>query len=325
MGSNASEVALDLFPYLKVYKDGTLERIAGVEVVPPGLDPETNVLSKDIVIIPETGVSARIYRPNLASKDQKLPLVVYFHGGAFCVASPAFPNYHTSLNKLVAEANIIALSVDYRLVPEHPLLTAYEDSWAALQWTAPHKEEDDNHEAWIKDYVDLDQVFLVGDSAGANIAHHLALRIKESDLGQNLKILGIGMIHPYFWGTNPIGSEFTDRFRKELVDKWWLYVCPSDKGCDDPLINPFVDGSPDLAGLACDRILIIVAEKDILKDRGRFYYDKLVKSGWKGKAEIMETEGEDHVFHIFNPDSAKAKSLVKRLASFLNQGKAPVE
>ncbi|XVF39969.1 hypothetical protein PTKIN_Ptkin01aG0075600 [Pterospermum kingtungense] len=322
--SNASEVALDLFPYLKVYKDGTVERIAGVEVVSPGLDPETNVLSKDIPIIPETGVSARIYRPNLATKDQKLPLVLYFHGGAFCIASPAFPNYHTCLNKLVAEANIIALSVDYRLVPEHPLPTAYEDSWAALQWVASHKEEDgDVCESWIKEYTDLDRVFLAGDSAGANIAHHLALRIKESDLGQKLKILGIGMIHPYFWGTSPIGSEATDKLRKELVDKWWLYVCPSDKGCDDPLINPFVDGSPDLAGLACDTILIIVAEKDILKDRGRLYYDKLLKSEWKGKAQIMETEGEDHIFHIFNPDTDKAKSLIKRLASFINQGKAP--
>ncbi|XVE94862.1 hypothetical protein REPUB_Repub02eG0046200 [Reevesia pubescens] len=301
MGSNDSDVALDVFPYLKVYKDGTIERIAGVEVVSPGLDPETNVLSRDIVIIPETGVSARIYRPNLVNKDQKLPLVVYFHGGAFCVASPAFPNYHTNLNKLVAEADIIAVSVDYRLVPEHPLPTAYEDSWASLEWVASHKEENGNHEAWIKDYVDLDQVFLVGDSSGANIAHHLALKIKDSDLGQKLKILGIGMIHPYFWGTNPIGAEVTDGFRKQLVDSWWLYVCPSDKG-----------------------ILLIVAEKDILKDRGRFYYDKLVKSGWKGKAEIMETEGEDHVFHIFNPDCDKAKGLIKRLASFLNLGKAPV-
>ncbi|KAB2040760.1 hypothetical protein ES319_D02G105200v1 [Gossypium barbadense] len=321
MGSDTSEVALDLFPYLKVYKDGTLERIAGVEVVPPGLDPQTNVLSKDILVVPQTGVSARIYRPNFVIKDQKLPFVVYFHGGAFCVASPAFPNYHNSLNKLVAEANIVALSVDYRLVPEHPLPTAYQDSWAALQWVASHKEEDGHHhEGWIKDYVDLDQVFLVGDSAGANIAHHLAFRIKESDLGQSFKILGIGMIHPYFWGTNPIGSETADGLRKELVDKWWLYVCPSDKGCDDPFINPFVDGSPDLAGLACHGILVIVAEKDILRDRGRFYYDKLVKSGRRGKAEIMENEGEDHVFHIFNPDCDKAKSLMKRLAAFLNQG-----
>ncbi|KAE8716318.1 putative carboxylesterase 2 [Hibiscus syriacus] len=322
MGSNDSELVVDLFPWLKEYKDGTIERTAGFEVVPPGLDPETNVISKDIVIIPESDVSARIYRPNFVPNDQKLPLAVYYHGGAFCVASPASPNYHTSLNKLVAEANVVVVSVGYRLAPEHPLPTAYEDSWAALQWVVSHKEEEDgNNETWIKDYVDLDQVYLVGDSAGANIAHHLALRIKDSDLSQKLKIVGIGMIHSYFWGTDPIGSEVTDRVRKELVDKWWLYVCPSDKGCDDPLINPFADGSPDLAGLACHRVLVIVAEKDILKDRGRFYYDKLVKSEWKGKAEIMETEGEDHVFYIFNPESDKAKSLFKRLAAFLNQGK----
>ncbi|KAK8489375.1 hypothetical protein V6N11_082705 [Hibiscus sabdariffa] len=317
-----SEIVLDLFPWLKVYRDGTIERTAGVEVVPPGLDPQTHVFSKDILIAPETHVSARIYRPNFLTKHPKLPLVVYLHGGAFCVASPANPNYHTSLNKLVAEADVIVLSVGYRLAPEYPLPTAYQDSWAALQWVASHKEEDGNNETWIKDFVDLDRVYLVGDSAGANIAHHLALRIKDSDPGLNLKILGIGMIHPYFWGTNPIGSEFTDGIRKELVDKWWLYVCPSDKGCDDPLINPFVDGSPDLAGLGCDRVLVIVAEKDILKDRGRFYYDKLVKSEWKGKAEIMENEGEDHVFHIFSPESDKAKSLFKRLAAFLNQGMA---
>ncbi|KAK8551937.1 hypothetical protein V6N13_120366 [Hibiscus sabdariffa] len=322
---DSKEVALDLFPYLKVYKDGTLERVAGVEVVPPGLDPETDVLSKDIVIVPETGVSARIYRPNMATEGQKLPLVLYFHGGAFCVASPAFPNYHNCLNKLVAEANVVVVSVAYRLVPEHPLPSAYEDSWAALQWVASHKDKQGNQESWIKDYAEFENVFLAGDSAGANIAHHLALRIKESGLGHKLKILGIGMIHPYFWGSSPIGSELNDRMRKELVDKWWLYVCPSDKGCDDPLINPFVDGSPGLAGLACDGILVIVAEKDILKDRGVLYYDEVVKSGWKGKAEIMETKGEDHVFHIFNPDCDKAKSLIKRLASFLNQGKAPAE
>ncbi|KAG8499041.1 hypothetical protein CXB51_005469 [Gossypium anomalum] len=278
MGSDTSEVTLDLFPYLKVYKDGTLERIAGVEVV-PGLDLQTNILSKDILIVPQTSVSARIYLPNFVIKDQKIPFVMYFHGGAFCVASPAFPNYHNSLNKLVAEANIVALSVSYRLVPEHSLPTAYQDSWPALQWVASHEEEDGHHhEGWIKDYVDLDQVFLVSDSAGANIAHHLSLRSRN---------------------------------------RIWI---SGGKGCDDPFINPFVDGSPDLVGLACHGILVIVAKKDILRDRGRFYYDKLVKSGWRRKAEILQNEGEDHVFHIFNPNCDKAKSLMKCLATFLNQG-----
>ncbi|XP_040950483.1 probable carboxylesterase 2 [Gossypium hirsutum] len=169
---------------------------------------------------------------------------------------------------------------------------------------------------WVAE--ELPVVFKDSSDAGANIALHLAFRIKKSNLGQSFMILGIGMIHPYFWKTNPIGSETVDRLRKELVDKWWLYVCPSDKECDDPFINMFVDRSSNLVGLACHRILVTIADKDILKDIWRFYYDKLVKSGWRGKAEIMENEGEDHVFHIFNPDCDKAKSLMKRLAAFLN-------
>ncbi|GLT46996.1 hypothetical protein SLA2020_207190 [Shorea laevis] len=318
MESETPEVSIDVFPYLRVYKDGTLERIAGTEVVPAGLDSETDVLSKDIVIAPETGLSARVYIPNSVQKEQKLPLVVYFHGGAFCIATVAEPKYHTSLNMLVAEANVVVLSVDYRLAPEHPLPVAYEDSWASLQWVASRIVGDnDGKEDWLKNYVDFEQVFLAGDSAGANIAHHLALKIKDSDLG--LKIQGIGMIHPYFWGTNPIGSEITDLFRKGLVDNWWLFVCPSDKGCDDLLINPFVDGAPDLAGLACDRVLVIVAEKDILKDRGKLYYEKLARSNWPGTVELMVTEGEDHVFHIFEPNSVKSKGMINRLASFFNK------
>ena len=56
---------------------------------------------------------------------------------------------------------------------------------------------------------------------------------------------------------------------------------------------------------------LVVAEKDILKERGKLYYKKLVKSGWLGTEEIVETEGEDHVFHIFDPNCDNAKSLFK--------------
>lgn len=327
MDQSNREVSLDVFPYIRVYKDGTFERLAGTQVVPASFDPQTGVLSKDIVIIPETNVSARLYRPNNIIKvDQKIPLVVYFHGGAFCISSVSDPVYHNSINMLVAEANIIVVSVDYRRAPEHPLPAAYEDAWLALRWVASHSEQgvdqvQDHQEAWLKNHVDFERVFLAGDSAGANISHHMALRLKESNPTPKLKIVGIALINPYFWGQEPIGSEAEDPVRKAMVDKWWMYVCPSEKGNDDPLINPFAEGnsSRTLAGLRCEKVLVILSEKDILRDRGRLYYDNLVKSSWKGEAEIMETEAEDHVFHIFNPHSEKAKSLIKRLASFINQ------
>lgn len=96
-------------------------------------------------------------------------------------------------------------------------------------------------------------------------------------------------------------------------------MCPSEKGGDDRLINPFINGSPNLEGLACGKVLVLVVGEDILRDRGRLYYDELVKSNRAGSKELIETEGEDHVFHVFNPNEEKAKTLIKDLGSFINQ------
>ncbi|RXH90601.1 hypothetical protein DVH24_035365 [Malus domestica] len=74
-GYNPSpEVLLEVFPYLRVLKDGTIDRLAGTQVAHPGLDPETRVLSKDIVILPQTGVSAGLFRPITTKPGTKLPI-----------------------------------------------------------------------------------------------------------------------------------------------------------------------------------------------------------------------------------------------------------
>ncbi|XP_027353762.1 probable carboxylesterase 2 [Abrus precatorius] len=317
------EISLEVPPYLRVYKDGTIERIAGKQVAPAGIDSDTNVVSKDILVVPERGVTARLYLPNSTAKTTKLPLLLYFHGGAFCISSASDPLYHNSLNKIVAEANVVALSINYRLAPEHPLPTAYDDSWAAIQWVASHaagQHEEDN-ENWLRDNVDYDRVFLSGDSAGANIGHYMALRLHalNSCHTKDFKVPGLIMVNPYFWGKEPIGVEISNTESKKMVDLWWDFVCPSDKGCDDPLINPFVEEAPSFEGMGCNKVLVIIAEKDILKERGKLYHKKLVNSDWKGTAEFYETLGEDHVFHIFNPNCDKAKSLFKRIASFINE------
>ncbi|CAI0558402.1 unnamed protein product [Linum tenue] len=297
----AKEVARDVFPFLRVYKDGTIQRLVATESLPPGLDSETNVVSKDVVIFPETGVSARLYLPNEPISRKKLPLVVYYHGGGFFAASTASREYHSALNRIVAASNVILASVDYRLAPENPIPVPYADAFAALEWIAG---AGGRSEPWLRDHADLDRVYLAGDSCGANMSHHFALKLSGS--GRALRIRGVAMIHPYFWGKDPIGA--------------WLFVCPSEKGCDDPLINPFVEegNGSGLQKLGCERVIVVVAGDDILKDRGRLYYEKLVGSGWKGKAEYLETEGKDHVFHIIQPDCEEAKIVFKRLGAFFN-------
>jgi len=314
MASNPSEVAMDLSPFLKIFKDGTIERVTGNDVVPPSLDPATNVVSKDVVISKDDDVSARIFVPQLSDQSQKLPLLVYFHGGGFCIETPYSPPYHKFLNTVVSKAHIVAVSVHYRRAPEHPVPIPHQDSWTALQWVATHLNGNGPEES-LNRHADFGKVFFAGDSAGANIAHHMALRVGIHGLpGINLQ--GIVLIHPYFWGVERVGSETQKPDHVSMVENLWRFTCPTSSGSDDPLLNPAKD--PNLGKLAAKRVLVCVAEKDLLKDRGWFYKELLEKSEWEGVAEVMEANGEDHVFHLFNPDCDSAVSLLNQIVSFIN-------
>lgn len=143
---------------------------------------------------------------------------------------------------------------------------------------------------------------MAGDSAGANIAHVMVRKAGDDGL-EGVKIVGMVLVHPYFGNDRP--------------DKLLNFIFPTISGPNDHRIYPNKDS--DLSTLGCNRVLILVAERDWLNDRGRTYYEALRQSGWGGTVEIVETEGEDHVFHLFNPNCDKAVALLKQMASFFNQ------
>ncbi|GAV57734.1 Abhydrolase_3 domain-containing protein [Cephalotus follicularis] len=72
----------------------------------------------------------------------------YFHGGWFCIEAAFSPTYHNYLNTLVAAANIVAISVDYRRAPEHAVPIAYDDSWTALKCVASHSNGSGNEDCF---------------------------------------------------------------------------------------------------------------------------------------------------------------------------------
>ncbi|KAG5554765.1 hypothetical protein RHGRI_012354 [Rhododendron griersonianum] len=319
MVSDAKTIASELVPILRVYQDGTVERLVGSPFVPPTLeDPSTGVSSKDTTISPP--VSARLYLPKLSppANQQKLPILVYFHGGGFCIESAFSSLYHDSMNSLVSRAKVIVVSVEYRLAPEHPVQAAYEDSWTALQWVASHFLEDTvDKDPWLIGNGDFDRVYVGGDSAGANIAHNLTIRAGTEGLFGGVKILGAFLAHPYFWGSDPIGSESVSAHEENLLHRTWAFVYPAPGGMDHPMINPFARDAPSLSGIGCSRLLVCVAGTDDLRERGIRYAEVVRESGWGGDLELFEVEGEGHCFHILNPGSDSAKNMVNRLASFL--------
>jgi acetyl esterase/lipase len=306
--SNESETTHDFPPHFKVYKDGRIERYinperAGLRLrIPTGLDPQTGVQCKDVVVSPQSGVSARIFIPkSINGPDHKLPLVVHYHGGGFCVGSPFAKAFHDFLVSLASQANVVVVSVDYRLAPEHPLPIAHQDSWTSMQWIATHSNGQ-GPEPWLNEYADFGRVFLAGESAGANIAHYVAVQAGATGLaGPN--IVGLHILHPFFGGKEP--------------DKMISYLYPTSSWYNDPILYPEVD--PNVSRLACKKVLICVAEKDWLKDRGVGYSETLGKSGWKGSLGLFESEGESHAFFLFNPSSDKVGPLMKVMVDFINQ------
>ncbi|XP_038699527.1 2-hydroxyisoflavanone dehydratase-like [Tripterygium wilfordii] len=343
MGSAAKEIASELFHLIRVYKDGSVERLEGSPYVPPSPnpDPQTGISSKDITISENPKVSARLYLPKTQQHDQKLPILVYFHGSGFCLESAFSFLFHRYMNLLVSQANVVVVSVEYRLAPEHPLPAAYDDCWAALNWVASHSsaaKDEPNKDPWLLNYGDLDRLYIGGDSAGGNIAHNIAMRAGSENLEDNVKILGTLISHSYFWGSKPIGSENDPNkpkpyatlesksfasdpslgHEKSFPSLVWSFVYPSAPGgLDNPMLNPEGPGAPSLAGLGCSRLLIVVAGEDELRDRGVRYHELVKESGWKGELDFHEDEGEVHGFHALNPETVKAKNLIKRIASFL--------
>ncbi|KAF9587873.1 hypothetical protein IFM89_006127 [Coptis chinensis] len=301
----ADDVVFEYPPFIRVYKDGRQERLREDVFVAASVDPSTGVSSKDVVIQPETGLSARMYLPKRANPATKLPLVIYFHGGGFCIESAFCPTYHNYLNLLVSKANVVAVSVDYRRAPEHPLPVAYEDSWTALKWVFSHPDEE-----WLTKYADYNRVYMAGDSAGGNISHNMAVRAHIEP--NNFKFKGIVLAHPYFIGSTPLASEGD----MDLLGKLWLAVYPTTSGLDDPLVNPLKD--PNFSKVACKRVLVCVAGLDVLVHRGKHYHENLGKCGWEGVLEFTETEAEPHVFHVSTPEVASAGKLMERVVAFLN-------
>ncbi|CAL5087974.1 unnamed protein product [Urochloa decumbens] len=333
-GASHDEIVFEMAQLIRVYKSGRVERDFGSDPVPASTDAATGVASKDLTISPE--VAVRLYLPPAAKEtgvngvvtSNKLPILVYFHGGGFCLHTAFNFIFHGYLTSLAARARAIVVSVEYRLAPEHPLPAAYDDSWQALRWVASHAAAaaGSGEEPWLADHGDFSRLCVGGESAGANIAHHVAMRAaaaaagtEEPPLPHGARIAGAVLVHPYFLGPGTVPSEETDPGMAQSVVTMWRAVYPGTTGVqDDPWINPLAAGAPSLRGLACGRVLVCLAEKDVVRDRGRAYAEGLRASGWDGEVEVLEVAGQGHCFHLADFACADAVAQDDAIARFVN-------
>ncbi|XP_021730228.1 probable carboxylesterase 5 [Chenopodium quinoa] len=284
------------FLFFNVLKDGRVHVFTSIfEKSPPSDHPVSTpgVETKDVNISPD--ISARIFLPTSAVKKStgnKLPLLFYIHGGGFCMQSAFSVEYSLFVSLVVAEAKVIAVSVEYSLFPKRCIPACYDDCWDALQWVASHCKGL-GPEPLINDHADLGRIFVGGDSAGGNISHNILAKAGVVQLLGDVKVEGMILIHPFFCEGEPM----------------WMYMCPTNQGPRDHRLSPSVE---DLARIGCDRVLVVVAGMDskTLYDAGINYVDDLIKSGWKGTvAETMENKGKEHCFHLYDSLDPEAAAI----------------
>ncbi len=212
-------------------------------------------------------IGARLYAPSAAA----LPVLLYFHGGGFTIGSIAT---HDALCRHLSHlAQCAALSVDYRLAPEHKFPTAVHDAWDALQWLAQQADD-----------LGLDgrRIAVGGDSAGGTLAIVSAIQARDAGLPLALQLL-------FYPGCaahqdTPSHRTFARGFLIEQAHIDWFfhhYVrTPADR--DDWRFAPLL--APDVEGVA--PAWIGLAECDPLVDEGVLYADKLRAAGVPVDLEI---------------------------------------
>ncbi|XP_072988837.1 strigolactones hydrolase CXE15-like [Typha latifolia] len=298
---------------LQLLSDGTVLRSPD-HIAPPIPVPDgVSVDWKDLLFDTTHGLHLRLYMPRVAKN--KLPVLVYFHGGGFCIGSRTWPNFHASCLRLASDLHAIVASVDYRLAPEHRLPAALEDAAAALLWIRDQSKSD----AWLSEHADLSRVFVIGESAGGNITHHMAVLFGQTGLAP-VRLCGFILLMPGFVAEERTKSELNCHdgafLSLEKLDRYCRLSLPPGATRDHPSCNPFGPESPSLEAAEMGPILVVVAERDVLKDPGVAYATRLKEMG--KKVELVEFKGEEHSFFAIKPWSEPVGEMIREIKLFMD-------
>ncbi len=238
------------------------------------------------------GVKAEWVRAPECRNDAVL---LYVHGGGYVIGSPA--SHRHQVAALSQAAGIAALSLDYRLGPEHPFPAAVDDAVSAYQsllaaGIAPHR------------------IVVAGDSAGGGLTVAMLLALRERGLPQ--AAAGV-CISPWVDLTMTAESYTTKADVDPIVTHDGVtgmaqaYLQGQDARA--PLASPLF---ADLSGLP--PLLIQVGTDEVLLDDSIKLEANAKAAGVDVTLEVWDEM--IHVWHFFYPVLSEGRDAIARIGEF---------
>jgi acetyl esterase len=246
-------------------------------------------------------IPARIYTPKiLRRKDGLAPCLVFFHGGGWVIGN--LETHDVVCRKLAHEAELIVISVDYRLAPEHKFPAAVDDAIAATAWIAANARQLG---------IDASRLMVGGDSAGGNLAAVVALAARDNG---GPAIAGQVLVYPAteFSRKHPSQREpETSILLTHSVIGWFTNHYMGDADISDWHASPA--RATTLAGLP--PAYVLTAGADPLRDEGDEYAARLKEAGVP--VAYRHFPGQFHGFFTMGKLLKQANVALTEIATWL--------
>lgn len=250
---------------------------------------------------PHGTIPARVYTPKtLRTKEGLAPCLVFFHGGGWVIGN--LETHDVVCRKLAHEGELIVISVDYRLAPEHKFPAAVDDAVTATNWIAAHA---------CKLGIDAARLMVGGDSAGGNLAAVVALHARDH---RGAKIAGQVLVYPAteFARTHASHREpETSILLTHSVIGWFANHYMGDADRSDWRASPA--RAKTLGGLP--PAYVLTAGADPLRDEGDEYAARLKKAGVP--VAYKHFPGQFHGFFTMGKLLKQADVAVTDIATWL--------
>lgn len=287
---------ISLKKYYKVYR-----KIQNI--INPSFKPIYKILDQKI-IKDNREIPVRVFIP----KENPLPkLLIFFHGGGWVTGN--IDSYTNVCAEMANRTNHTVISIDYRLAPEYPFPIGLEDCYWATREIFLNSE---------KLNFKQDDITLIGDSAGGNLA--AAVSLMARDRGEFLPKRQI-LIYPSTYHDHSDNSPFPSIIEngkdyiltsKQIQDYMDLYV-KDEKDRLNPYVAPLL--AEDLSNQP--KTLIITAEFDPLRDEGEAYGFKLMKFG--NDVKVYRIKNALHGFLSNHLDTNHVDELYEIINLFLKE------